>query len=119
MLDVRRVFQIISLIIAITSMATIVYRYYIARQCTRRILIAPIVYLCHVALYYSVVLLSWEAIDLDHILFGCDLQFHAWSAGVNVHAIITVVFLAYAYWRQQRLKEAAEQWNRFHNTSPL
>lgn len=93
-----------------------IYRAYLSRRTTRRVLIVPIVYLLHTFIYYSLVLLSQEALDIDHRILGYDLNFHDWRPGLTIHAIITVVFLGYAYLRQLRMKETALQWTSIHKS---
>lgn len=74
------------------------------------------IFLSHIVLYYTTVLLSQEALDLDHKCFGFDISFHAWSAGLTIHAIVTVLFLTYAYMRQHKMREELDQWNTLHKS---
>lgn len=118
-LDPRRLLQLVALSLAITFMITIGYRAYTAKtDYVKKVLFAPIFFFAHMVFYYTSVLLFQEAIDLDHIIFGADLSFHHWSVSLSIHAIITVVFLAYAYLRIHRIKEETEQW-KLHRSSLL
>lgn len=95
-MEPRRYFQILVLVVGLVSLILAIARAYYGSRYMRCVLVAPIIFLGHVSFYYMTVLLSQEGVDWDHILLGNDLSFHAWAAGLSLHAIITVCYLVYA-----------------------
>ena len=117
-MDIRRVFQATTLTVSVISLIVLIYRAYIAKRCTRLIMVAPILLMAHMVIFNGVLLLSMDSIDLDHILLGYDLSFHTWSDGVRLHSIITVIGLTHAYIKTHRMKEELDQWTTQHKLFP-
>ena len=83
-MEPRRVLQAISFGISLTAWAFVVYRLRRATRYQIYIAIMPLVFLAHTAVYYTAVF--W--FDVGRIL-------HIWSAGLTLHAVITIVILAH------------------------
>lgn len=95
-MDPRRAIQIVAMTLSLVSLILVISRAYYGSRFVRCVLVAPVVFLLHSFIYYVVLLLSSEAIDLDHIILGKEISFHAWAGGMSLHAIITIIFLVYA-----------------------
>lgn len=96
MIEGRRIVQFVSFISSVMATVTLVFVFIRALDRRRRAyLIAPIMYFAHVIIYYVVVFLG--AMDIIAISI-----IPTWSSALNLHAIITIVTLAYIVIKQSK-----------------
>jgi hypothetical protein len=96
-MEPRRIVQLISLLTSLSATFVLLYYFFIDKQRIHRLaLIAPILYLVHLSVFYSAVLLSTVGLI-------CAESFSSWSSGVRLHSVITVLVLAYVVVRQNKL----------------
>lgn len=92
----RRIVQVISLLASYSAAIALIYFYCRAqRKQGRAYVIAPILYFIHSSVFYTCVFL--DVFNVIDIVF-----FSTWSAGVSLHAIITIIVTAYAAVKQSR-----------------
>lgn len=95
-MEERRVLQLITLILSLSSLILVCFRYHISNlKSTKRILISPIVFLVNVCAFYSYVLV--ENFFPSLLPISVDLSSHLWAAGLTLHSVITVIVLSYIY----------------------
>lgn len=92
-MDDRRYIQFVSAIFSIISALFIISK---SRQAAkfRAIMIAPLVLFLHILIFYLSIFL-FIVKDYDERL-GFQFVANTWSAGINLHAVLTVGFLSYA-----------------------